>query len=121
MYQYCISTVYCIPADENACYLQTHCNTNYLAVGSTVSHGAGAAVSAQPVSAGSSVLTGLGLALVVFILTEFPIKTRTATARKTSDAINARPIVQTGAGRNEKTSTDQPDYLQTAKWQEILS
>lgn len=49
-----------------------------LAVESIVSHGAGAAVGAQTVSAGASVLTGLGVTLVMFIFTESTVKTRAA-------------------------------------------
>ena len=67
--------------------------TNHLAVLSIVSHGAGAAIRAQAVSAGSSILTGLRIALILLILTEGPVKTKTATAREGVDVINANPIV----------------------------
>lgn len=66
-----------------------------LAVLSTVSHRAGAAVGVQAISAGASVLTGLRLALVLFLLTKCPIKTRATTAGKAVDVINASPVIQT--------------------------
>lgn len=51
-----------------------------LAVESIVPHRAGAAVGAQTVSAGASVLTGLGVALVMLIFTESTVKTRATAA-----------------------------------------
>lgn len=68
-----------------------------LAVLSIVSHGAGAAVGAQAVSAGASIFTRLRVALILLELTEIPVKTRTATAREAVNAINASPIIQAGA------------------------
>lgn len=74
-------------------YTCSDTQTLYLAVLSIVSQGAGAAVVAQAISAGASILTGLRVALILLKLTEFPVKTRTATARKGVDAINASPII----------------------------
>lgn len=68
-----------------------------LAVLSIVPHRAGAAVGAQAISAGASILTGLRIALILLILTECPVKTRTATTREGADAVNAGPIIETGA------------------------
>ena len=78
--------------------------TNYLAVLSTVSHGAGAAIGAQAISACSSILTGLRVALVLLVLTEFPVKTMTATAGEGVDVINASPIIQAGAAGRERSN-----------------
>lgn len=50
-----------------------------LAVESIESHRAGAAICAQTIGAGPSVLTRLGVTLVMFIFTESTIKTRAAT------------------------------------------
>jgi len=83
------------PADPH----WTH--TLYLAVMSIVSHGAGAAVGAQAIGAGASILTGLRVALVLLVLAERPVETGTATAREGVDVVNASPVVQTGAGREE--------------------
>lgn len=47
-----------------------------LAVEPIVSYGAGAAIGAQTISAGPSVLTGLGVTLVMLIFTESTMKTR---------------------------------------------
>lgn len=47
-----------------------------LAVESTEPHGAGAAIGPQTISAGASILTGLGVTLVMLIFTESTIKTR---------------------------------------------
>ncbi len=74
----------------------------YLAVLSIVSYGAVAAVGAQAISTGASILTGLRVTLILLKLTECPIKTRTATAREGVDIINASPVIQTGAGEKEK-------------------
>lgn len=66
-----------------------------LAVLSIVSHRAGAAVGAQAVGAGASILTGLRFALVLLVLTKRPMKTRATTAGKAVDVINASPVIQT--------------------------
>lgn len=79
-------------------YTWNDTQTLYLAVLSIVSYGAGAAVGAQAISAGASVLAGLRVALIMLILTECPVKPRTTTAREGVDLINASPIIQTGAG-----------------------
>lgn len=79
----------------------THQHTLYLAVLSIVSHRAGAAIRSQAISAGPSILTGLGVALVLLVLTKRPIKTRTAAARECVDVIDACPIIKTRAGGKE--------------------
>lgn len=66
-----------------------------LAVLSIVSHGTGAVVGAQAVGAGSSVLAGLRVALVLLVLTKRPVKTRAAMAGKAVDVINASPVIET--------------------------
>lgn len=60
-----------------------------------VSHGTGAAVGTQAVSAGSSVLTGLRVTFVLFKLTECPIKTRATATGKGVNVIDASPVIQT--------------------------
>lgn len=83
----------------------------YLAVLAIVSHRAGATVASQAIGAGASVLTGLRVALILLVLTECPVETRTATAREGVDFVNASSIIQTGAGRkegNKVVSTDPP-------------
>lgn len=67
--------------------------TNHLAVLSIVSHRAGAAIGAQAISASPAIFTGLRVALILLELTEFPVKTRTATAREGVDAIIACSII----------------------------
>lgn len=67
---------------------------SYLAVLSIVSRRAGTAVGAQAVSAGASILAGLRVTFILLKLTERSVKTRTATARKGVDIINASPIIQ---------------------------
>lgn len=64
-----------------------------LAVLSVVSHGAGAAVGAEAVGAGASVLAGLRVTLVLLVLAERAVKTRTATAGEGVDVINAGPVI----------------------------
>lgn len=63
-----------------------------------VSHWAGAAVGAQAIGTGASILTGLRVALILLKLAKFPVKTKTATAREGVDVISASPAIQTGAG-----------------------
>lgn len=64
-----------------------------------VSHRAGAAIGAQAIGAGPAILTGLRVALILLVLTEHPIKTRTATANEVIDPIYTSPIIQAGAGK----------------------
>lgn len=66
-----------------------------LAVIPIVSHGAGAAVGSQAISAGASVLTGLRVTFVMLKLTECPVKARATAAGKGVDVIDASPIIQT--------------------------
>lgn len=65
----------------------------YLAVLSIVSHRAGASIRSKAVSAGPSILTRLGVALVLLVLTKRPVKTRTAAAGEGVDVIDACPII----------------------------
>jgi len=71
--------------------------TSHLTVLSTVPHGTGTAVCTQAIGARASIFTGLGDTLVQLVLTEFPRKTRAATAGKCVDVIDASPIIQTWA------------------------
>lgn len=93
-------------------YICSDMQTLYLAVLSIVSHGAGAAVGAQAVSAGASIFTRLRVALILLELTEIPVKTRTATAREAVNAINASPIIQAGAGGREEKKVVTNDCLE---------
>lgn len=77
--------------------IMVYWHTRYLTVLSTVSCRAGAAVRAQAVSADASIFTRLRVTLILLVFTEFPIKSRTATASEGVDIVNASPIIQTGA------------------------
>lgn len=75
----------------------TYWHTLYLTVLSVVSCWASAAVGAQAVRAGASIFTGLRVTLILLVFTEHPVKSRTAMAREGVDAIDASPVIQTGA------------------------
>lgn len=61
-------------------------------------------VGAKAISAGASILTGLGVTLVLFKLTEPPMETGTTPAREVVDVINTCPVIQTGAGKAMRRS-----------------
>lgn len=67
------------------------------AVESIESHRAGAAICAQTISAGSSILTRLRVTLIMLIFTESAIKTRATATGEGIDVIYTSPIVQTGS------------------------
>lgn len=69
----------------------------FLAVLSIVSRRAGTSICSKPVSAGPSILTWLGVTLVLLVFTKRAVKTRTAAAGEGVYVVNTGPIIQTRA------------------------